>query len=189
MRPICILPLMIFALAGCGSDPASDPASEPAGKKSASEVIAQARPIAKPLPGLYETSARLQKFSVSGVPDEHLAVMKQQFAASSNRTEAMCLTKEDADQGFEKMLRQMSAMGDDMNCAFSRFDASGTTLTAQLNCTAPGGTSMAMAMDGTVAPDRSDMTMTMKSSSDMMAGREMTMVMHTAARRIGDCPG
>lgn len=187
MRATMLMPLMIFALAGCGSETASEKSAE----KSTQEVIAQVSQMAKPLPGLYETTAELRDFSISGIPAEQIGMMKQQFAANTNKTDTMCLTKADADQGFEKMMRQMGEMGqpgDGVECAFSQFDASGSKLNAQLNCTGPGGVKMAMNMDGTVAPDRSDMTMTMNSSSSMMAGREMTMVMQTASRRIGDCP-
>lgn len=187
MRATIMMPLMIFALSGCGSEPVSETSAE----KSAEEVIAQASKMARPLPGLYQTTAELKDFSISGIPAEQLGMMKRQFAANTNKTETMCLTKADADQGFEKMMRQMGEMGqtgEGVECAFSQFDASGSKLNAQLNCTGPGGVKMAMNMDGTVAPDRSDMTMTMNSSSSMMAGQEMTMVMQTASRRIGDCP-
>lgn len=180
MRATILMSLMIFAIAGCSGEPAAE--------KSADEVIAEASRMARPLPGLYETTAELKDFTVSGVPAEQLGMMKRQFADSSNKTDTMCLTKADADQGFEKMVRQMGEMGESMDCAFSQFDASGSKLNAALNCTGPGGTKMAMNMDGTVAPDRSDMTMTMKSSSSMMPGHEMTMVMQTASRRVGDCP-
>ncbi len=187
MRPTLLMPLMIFGLAGCGSEPDGEISAE----KSADQVIAQVSQMAKPLPGLYETTAELKDFSISGIPAEQLGMMKQQFAANSNKTDTMCLTKADADQGFEKMLREMGEMsqaGEGVDCAFSQFDASGSKLNAVLGCTGPGGMKMAMNMDGTVAPDRSDMTMTMNSSSSMMPGQEMTMVMQTASRRIGDCP-
>lgn len=183
MRATLFMPLMIIALAGCGSEPEE--------KKSADDVIAEAGKIAKPLPGLYETTSELKDISISGMPAEQLGMVKKQFAANSNKVDSMCLTKADADEGFEKMVRQMGEMGqmgEGVECAFSEFDASGSKLNAQLNCTGPGGTNMAMNMDGTVAPDRSDMTMTMKSSSSMMPGREMTMVMQTASKRVGDCP-
>ncbi len=187
MRATILMPLMIFALAGCGSETASEKSAE----KSADEVIAEVSQMAKPLPGLYETTAELKDFSVPGIPAKQLSMMKQQFAAKSNKTDTMCLTREDADQGFEKMVREMGEMsqtGEGVDCAFSQFDASGSKLNAVLSCTGPGGMKMAMNMDGTVAPDRSDMTMTMNSSSSMMPGQEMTMVMQTASRRIGDCP-
>ncbi len=187
MRAALSIPFLIFALAGCGSEPAS----EESAAKSAGEVIAEASQMAKPLPGLYETTSQLMDLSISGVPPEQLSMMKQQLSANSGQKETMCLTRADAEQGFEKMLREMGEMGqmgEGLECAFSRFDASGSKLNAVLNCSGPGGTRMAMRMDGTVAPDRSDMMMTVNSSSDMMAGRDMTMVMQTASRRIGDCP-
>lgn len=183
MRATILMPLMIFALPGCGSETASE--------KSAGEVIAQVSQMAKPLPGLYETTAELKDFSVPGIPAGQLGMMRQQFAASSGKTNTMCLTREDADQGFEKMVREMGRMGqtgEGVDCAFSQFDASGSKLNAVLNCTAPGGMKMAMTMDGSLAPDRADMTMTMNSSSSMMPGGEMTMVMQTVSQRIGDCP-
>lgn len=180
MRATSILPFLIFALAGCGSEPSAE--------KSADEVIAVANQMAKPLPGLYETTGQLREFSVPGVPAAQLEMMKKQFAANAGRTNTFCLTPAQAENGFEDMMRQLGEAGEGVECAFSKFDASGTKLNAMLSCTGPSGTKMAMDMDGTVAPDRSDMMMTMKSSSSMMPGMEMTMVMKSESRRIGDCP-
>lgn len=180
MRATLILPLILCALAGCGSE-ATD-------QKSADEVIAEASKMARPLPGLYETTAQLREFSMPGVPAAQLEMMKKRFAANAGRTSNFCLTKAQAESGFEDMVRQMGEAGEGVKCSFSRFDAAGAKLDAALNCTGPGGMNMAMNMDGTLAPDRSDMTMTMKNSSSMMPGMEMTMVMQSQSKRIGECP-
>ncbi len=180
MRATFILPFSILALAGCSSEPSAE--------KSAEDVIAAANQMARPLPGLYETKAELREFSVPGVPAAQLDMMKKQFSANADRTSTFCLTKSQAENGFEDMVRQMGEAGEGVKCSFSRFDAAGAKLDAALTCTGPGGMNMAMNMDGTVAPDRSDMTMTMKNSSSMMPGMEMTMVMQSESRRIGECP-
>ena len=180
MRAILILPLGVLALSACGTEPAEE--------KSADDVIAAVSQMAKPLPGLYETKAELREFTVPGVPASQLKMMKQQFAANADRTDTFCLTQAQADNGFEDMIRQMGEMGEGVKCVFSKFDASGTKLDAALSCTGPGGTEMAMDMNGMVAPSQSDMMMSMKSSSSMMPGMEMTMVMQSEYKRIGECP-
>lgn len=180
MRATFIVPLMTLALAGCGS--------EPTGATSADEVIAEVSQMVKPMPGLYETTAALREFSMPGIPAEQLDMMKKQFAENAGGTDTMCLTDADAEQGFENMVRQMGEMGEGVECKFSQFDAAGTKLNAALSCTGPGGMNMAINMDGTVEPERSDVTMTMKNSSSMMPGMEMTMVMQSESKRIGDCP-
>ena len=180
MRIAIILPITAFALAGCGSENAVE--------KSVEEVVAEAREMEGPRPGQYETKTVLREFSVPGVPAQQAEMMKKQFAAGTDRTETSCLTKEQADKGFEDMVRSMGQMGENVTCTFAKFDTSGSKLDAALNCDGPGGTKMSMAMDGTVEPEQSEMTMTMNSSSTMMPGMEMTMVMDSRSRRIGECP-
>lgn len=179
MRARLVLTLGIFAVSAC---------SEQSAEKSPEAVIAEGRQIERPVPGLYKTTSELREFSVPGLPAAQADMMRQQFAANANTTSTMCLTKEDAEQGFERMVRQMGELQPGVECAFSEFEAAGTQLDAALNCTGPGGMKMATTMNGTVEPEQSDMTMSMKNSSSMMPGVEMTMVMHTASQRIGECP-
>lgn len=180
MRSTIFMPIAVLALAACGSETPEE--------KSTGEIIAEARKMTGPLPGQYETKTVLREFSVPGLPEQQAEMMKQQFAAGTDRTETFCLTKQQAEQGYEEMVRSMGQMGEGVSCSFSKFDASGSKLDAALNCTGPGGTTMTMGMDGTVEPEQSDMTMTMNSSSSMMPGMEMKMVMDSQSRRIGECP-
>ncbi|MDZ4308213.1 DUF3617 domain-containing protein [Allopontixanthobacter sp.] len=180
MRRTTFIPIALLALTACGSETPEE--------KSTDEVVAEARKMAGPMPGQYETTTVLREFSVPGVPAQQAEMMKQQFASGTDRTETFCLTKDQAEKGFEEMVRSMGQMGQGVTCSFSKFDASGSKLDAALNCTGPGGTTMTMGMDGTVESERSDMTMTMNSRSTMMPGMEMTMVMDSRSRRIGECP-
>jgi len=180
MRKSFILPLIALALAACGS--------EPAGEKSAEEIIAEASQMASPLPGLYEYRSELKEFSMPGIPAAQVDMMKQQFSANANKTNTFCLTQAQADTGFEDMVRQMGDMGGTMQCKFSQFDASGAKLDAQLNCSGDGGMTMNIGMDGTLEPERSDVTMTMKGGSSIAPGMEMTMIVRGQNTRVGDCP-
>lgn len=184
MRHALTMPLtavaMALMLAGCGSEPAAE--------KPADTVIAQVNEMTKPLPGLYETVVELKELTVPGIPADQVDMMNQQMGVKSSRTETTCLTKADTDQGFQTLVRKMGQMGQEADCAISKFDTSGRTLNAALSCTARTGAKMAMDVGGTVAPDRSDLTMTMKGSHHMLPGQEMTMVMHAVSRRVGDCP-
>jgi hypothetical protein len=180
MRNTFILSLSVLALAACGSEPAAE--------KSAEDVIAEASKMASPLPGLYENRSELKEFSMPGIPAAQVDMMKQQFSANANKTNTFCLTQAQADTGFEDMVRQMGDMGGTMQCKFSQFDASGAKLDAQLNCSGEGGMTMNIGMDGTVEPERSDVTMTMKGGSSMAPGMEMTMIVRGQTTRVGDCP-
>lgn len=180
MRTMLLLPLVALGLSACSSEPAKE--------KSTDEVIAAVKDMAAPLPGLYSTKVELKEFSMPGLPPAQVEMMKKQFAANSGGTSTMCLTKAETENGYEDMLRKMGEGRDGVQCKFSRFDTSGSKVTAAMDCTGPGGMTMAIGMDGTVEPEHSDVTMTMKNSSSMAPGMEMSMVMQSVSTRVGDCP-
>ncbi len=180
MRSLTLLSLVAVSLYGCGNTTTPT--------KTADEVAAAAKSLAKPDPGLYEVKTVIKDFTMPGLPPAQMDMIKKRIAASSAKTRTFCLTKEDAESGFKDMLSKMSQKQNGVQCNFSKFDTSGSHVDAAMNCTGPKGMTMAMTMDGTIAPQQSDLTMTTRGGSDMMPGMGTTMTMQTTSTRIGECP-
>lgn len=154
--------------------------------KSGEEVVAEARRLTKPEPGMYETSVKLVNFAMPGMPADQLNQLQEQFGAMANRKASQCLTAADADAGFEQVVRQLGEGVGGMQCVFDRFAADGGKLDAAMACTGPGGMKAQIGIDGTVVRDRSAMTMTIEQQMGPMPGG-MTMQMQFDSRRTGPC--
>jgi len=182
MRLIHTAPLAAAVLlAACGGD--ADTNDD--GTLSNEEVAAEAAGAIKPQPGLYRTSYEVLEFNVPGVPDS----MKQQMQAQMGSTPGMsgtstsCLTREQVDaNGAEQMAKNM-ARG---NCTVARFDVSGGALSSEMTCTAAGGTTSHVVMEGQITPTSTTMTMT--NEMDMVGMGKMQTKVRATSERIGDCP-
>lgn len=181
MARYLLLPLGALALASCGGEPADPPSVE--------QVAEAADNLVKPTPGLYRSTARLTEFEVPGLPEAQVAQMREMMGASASQSNETCLTPEQAEEGFRTMARQLGEGQQGVKCEFARFDADGSTLDAALTCTGPGGVDVAMDMDGTIEPTRSDLTMTMtQKNAGLPGGGEIRLAMAVQSERIGDCP-
>ena len=179
MRPqFFVLPLAAL-LAGCGSDP--DP-------KSPDEVIAASKNLITPEPGLYTTKAELLEFSVPGISPQQADMLRSRFSGMASENQTFCLTPDQAERGFEDMVRQMGEGRNGMSCDFTRFDADGGDLDAAMTCSGPAGLEADMALTGSMTTDSSQMRMEMKQSAAMIPGGEMNMVLQMNSQRTGDCP-
>jgi hypothetical protein len=182
MRMIHLAPLAsAMLLAACGGNADSDGD----GTLSGEEVAAEAAGAIRPEPGLYRTSLELLELEVPGMTDQ----MKQQMQAqmgggpAGSGTSTYCLTREQAAaNGAEEMAKNM-AQG---NCTVARFDVSGGDLSAEMQCTAAGGATTHVVMDGQMTSTSSTMTMT--NDMDMAGMGKMQMKARVTSERIGDCP-
>lgn len=168
----------LAALAACGSKQ-----EEPSEPKSVAEVKQEAAKLDRPRPGQYRQTVQIEKIEVPGMPSEAADRMKGMMQAA--QVHEFCLTAEDADKGFRDMFDQVGR--DNRECTFTRFDVSGGTLDAQMDCKSAQGGSGVMKLAGKVSETESDITMSM----DVKGGNEpmgaMTMTMHMKTERIGDC--
>jgi len=159
-------------LAGCsGGGTADSDRSAAASVKNAGEQPPAQGP--GPQPGLYKTTVTMTNIAIAGVPEGH--------GAGQIVTTEDCLTKADADKGFEELVRQ----GQDGECTYERFDMAGGKLDALMVCAAEGRTSR-IAMQGTISPTGGDL----EASTDlefegMGKGRLTFTVKH---ERLGACP-
>lgn len=172
---LAALPLALgLGLAACNQ--ASDT------PKTAEEVKAEVAKAERPEPGQYRTTIKVTDFSIPGMPAERAAQMKGMFG-DTGKTIEYCLTKADADKGFEEVNRR-AAQGD---CTYDRFSASGGKIDARMTCKTAQGMTMAYEMQGTFSSTASQMSMKSDTSMPGMPGKGMHMEAEVTNQRIGDC--
>lgn len=181
MRLIHTLPLALgLALAACGDDTTVADASNP---DSLADAAAQ---IVRPQAGQYRQTGELLEFSLAGMAPEMTETIRQSAAQGVSQEQTYCITAEQAEGGFEDMVREMNSQGDD-SCQFSNFEAGANTINATMTCGAEGQGRATITLNGTVSETVQDMTMTVDGASPMGEGA-MRMVVRTHSERIGDCP-
>ena len=176
MRSTILLLTAMLALAGCKKEAAPD--------QSGVGSIAAPAAMPKPLPGLYRSTAELVSIEAPGLPAGAEAQMKQMMASKAAPHD-FCLTGEEAAKGYEERVKKLAGRPD---CHFDHYSAVAGKLDAQLTCTAQGGLRSVLLMQGSMAPDGSDVTLTMDQSGAQMPGGSMKMTMRVKSARIGDCP-
>lgn len=178
MRRYVLLATATAALAACGSPDAD---ADGDGEISMSEAAEVSKDMIKPEPGKYRATVEMVDVEVPGAPKEVQDMMKRMISVGA-QTHEYCLTKEDAEKGFEEMARQAQ---DNEDCSFEKFEAAGGNIDAIMNCEREGEGVARMTMKGTGTATSSDMTMTMDAKAP--DGKSMTMTMKSNQERIGDC--
>lgn len=172
-RSIWAAPLIVgLALAGCKQEP-----------KTADQVKEEIAQMPKPKPGNYRSTSKLISFEMPGMPQAQQDQLKQAFSQAQGRD--FCLTKAEADKGYEEMTKKLA----EGNCTYDKFEASGKNLDAKLTCSTGKDMKATVAMQGEVSEEGSKMTMTIEQSAPQLAGKTMKMVAEVASTRTGDCPG
>lgn len=166
-----------LALAACGS-PGGDADTDGDGVVSSAEAKAltdSAGDAIKPLAGKYKVETTFVK--AEGLPQE----MTDMMGASVSDSTEFCLTPEMAAEGFGQRPDQA-----DDGCTMEKYVIDGNNMDMAMSCEAPNGSgAVSMAMNGTVSPTESDLTMI---SSGMIPGMdEATIEMRIKQERIGDC--
>lgn len=178
--PLLAPPLLI--LGACKKEGA------PGDGASLAEAAKQAEAMPKPLPGLYRSSAELVSLDMPGMPAGAAAQMKQMMASRATPHD-FCLTGDEAAKGYEERVKKLAGRPD---CHFDHYSAVAGKLDARLTCTGKGpegaDVRSVMTMQGTMAPDGSDVTVGMEQSSAQMPGGGMKMTMRVKSTRVGDCP-
>jgi hypothetical protein len=178
MRPIHSLPLVAaIMLAACGGG------ADEADGVSGEDVAAAAGGAPTLEPGQYEVSYQLLEFDIPGAPE---SVKQQAQAAMGGASEvakgfSYCLTPEEAGKGPQGMLEQMA----ERDCTFAKFDVSGGTVSADMQCAEDDGTTIHMLMDGEMSSTGSTMTMTLEQEIAGMGA--VRMKSRATSRRTGDC--
>ena len=180
MRRIVIAAAATFALAACGDNPSADADGD--GEITMEEAAAKTEGMVKPRPGKYRATVEFVDVEMPGAPQQVQDMMRSLFDRGP-QTHEYCLTKEEAEEGFEEMARR--AQEGDSDCTFEKFDADGGSIDAVMNCKADGEGSARMTMTGTGTETSSTMNMTMDAQGP--DGQSMKMTMKSTQERIGDC--
>jgi hypothetical protein len=173
-RPITFAAIAVFALAGCKK--ADD---QP---KTAAEVRAAVAQVAKPQPGKYRTTMTIAKIEFPGMPPQMADRMREMFAKTGQSHE-FCLTKADADKGFEEFNKR-TAQG---ACKYDRFSMAEGKFDAKMSCQTGKGMSATYEMSGEFSATGSHVMMKGDQTAPGMPGGGMHMEAEVASERIGDC--
>lgn len=176
MRPLLAVSPLLIALGLAACNKSSDT------PKTAEEVKAEVAKAEKPEPGKYRTTIKITDFSIPGMPADRAEQMKGMFG-QTGKTIEYCLTKADADKGFEEVNKR-AAQGD---CSYDRFSASGGKIDAKMTCKTGQGMTMAYEMQGTFSSTASQLSMKSDTAMAGMPGKGMHMEATVTNERIGDC--
>jgi hypothetical protein len=147
-------------------------------------VLHEGAKMVKPLPGLYRSTTRLTAFELPGADPQTADIMRDKFGQILPQTREFCLTPAAAEGGFEDMVKE-SQQGD---CTFDRFVADQTRLSAAMRCRSGPSLTSTVTVEGTGAPDRSHVDLSIVQSGPSIPGGSETIALAVDNRRLGDCP-
>ena len=131
--------------------------------------------------GNWKTDVKLVKFEVPGMPEEMKAGMKQMMEGASGLDQ--CFTQEQVDK--EDITAELAkGPGNGGECKWSKKDVAGGKIDVAGTCTANGQT-VEMAMNGTMEPKKTDVTVTTKGK--IPTGGDMEMIMQMTSTHTGPC--
>lgn len=131
--------------------------------------------------GNWVNDVEIIKLDMPGMPPEMQESMKAMMASSGSVN--FCLTPEQAAKDdLETLLAE--GPGKDGGCTWSKKDISGNKVDVAGTCT-QGTQTAQLAMNGTMEPRQSDVTITTKAKAPN--GQEMEMVMRVKAKHTGAC--
>lgn len=162
-------------LAGCGSSndevKAENESVESVAKKVADSNI-------KLSPGEWQSTMKIEKLEMKGLPPEATAAMQKQMGAA--QTFKSCLTPEQA----EKPSAEFFQGKQNSNCTYEKFTMSGGTIDAAMTCK-EGGQTQKMTMQGSYGAEKYDIRFT--AEGEAQPGMPMSMEMQMTSTRVGDC--
>lgn len=175
MRLTVILPLAaVMALAGCNNSDTvkakNESVASVADKVAASNI--------RPLPGRWETTMKMGKVEMTGMPAGAADAMGKAAPAAPIAT---CLTPEDAAKLDGSQFRNAG-----QDCKYDNFSMAGGKVEGVMTCAA-GGQTQRVSLNGTYAPEAYDLAIS--TQMEMQPGKSMTTAMNVSSRRTGDCNG
>lgn len=184
MKRTALCVLSSLALAACGGEGGGGTSADTDGdgEITMAEAAASAEDMVRPQPGQYRATVEFVDVEVPNAPQQVQDMMRSMFDRGPQSHE-YCLTKEEAEKGFEEMTRQ--AQEGDSDCSFEKFDASGGSIDAIMNCNAGEDGTARMTITGTGTETSSEMRMRMEAQGP--GGQSMTLTMNSKQERIGDC--
>lgn len=173
MRQSLVLAAATLALASCNQK--EDQAAKPAGQVAAAKAD-------MPQPGMYRTTVKVLEVNMPGLPAGHQGMVQNMFGKAGKTMES-CLTKADAEKGYEELSKR-AAEGD---CKRENFSAAGGKIAAKMVCQTGQGMTATTELTGTYSPTSSSLQMSTRSDVPGVPGGAMTMKAEMTQERIGDC--
>lgn len=171
---LAIVPL-VLALAACGSKDsieAKNESVESVAKKVADSDL-------KPSPGRWESTMKIEKLDMPGMPPQMAAQMQQ--AMGREQVFSTCLTPEQASKPNGEFF-QKAASG----CTYQNFSMAGGHIEGTMTCKGQEG-GITVTMKGDYAPD--SYTMHTTSKIERGAAGAMTTSAVITSKRVGECTG
>lgn len=163
-------------LIGCDSAPDEDLSEE---ALSMEEVAAEAAEMdLKVIPGEYRSTTELIEFNLPGLPAQAQQMAEAAFAEGAGSGHTYCVTEE---MSSEDWLSNMN----ESDCTVTRFEETGGTLNAALQCTDADGLNGRVEMTGTASGDSANMEMRFTQQIPQMG--DGTIRMRVISERVGDC--
>jgi len=176
-RAVTLSALAICALAsaGCKREPevhAKNESVESVSEKGSAVAQASLRP------GRWESTMKLDKLDIAGLPPQAKDAMAKQMGTTSF---SHCLTPEQAARPNADFF-QKGASG----CTYDHFTMAGGAIDAEMNCK-PGSGPTHLKMQGSYGPENYNLSV--NSKAEMQAGMAMDMALTITSRRVGECTG
>jgi len=177
MRIRQVLPVFAaIALAACSGSADEELAGE---ALSADEVAgAAAAEFTMPRPGEYRTTQELIEFTMDGLPDEQMDMVRSQFAAGAAEPHSYCVNEQ---MTREQWLSDMA----ESDCTVSSSSTNADGIAMVMSCTGAEGVAGRIALTGTTTTEGSDMEMTFTQTIPNMG--DSTIRMRVKSERVGDC--
>lgn len=150
---------------------------------SPEKVRQEAARLPLPEPGRYRTETRLTRFELPNAPAHEARLLRDRMAGVQPQVREFCLTPEEARRGFEPLLKQLQ----DGACRMDSFVVNSGRLRAVLNCTAAGGVTSHIAMEGMAQPRESRIALSIRQQSPAVPGGQVSMTMDVQSRWTGSC--
>lgn len=163
-----------FALGGCKKNSVEVKNASP--EAVASKVAASS---IKPRPGQWQSTVKIDKMDIAGIPPEAKAMMQQRLGQAHTATS--CLTAAQADKPDASFFQQANK-----DCTYDHFSMESGKIDAKMTCKR-GGASQTMTMNGSYSTETYNLTV--NTQGEAQPGMPMTMAMTVASKRVGDCTG
>ena len=170
-----VVAVSTLLIAGCGQEKGVDAKNESV--ESVAEKVAASN--IKPQPGRWQSSVKMEKIDMPGLPPQAKDAMAKQMATAHSFSS--CLTPEQVNRpngGF--------FAGGAEGCVYNSFTMADGKVEGDMTCDA-GGRKQTMKMSGTYSPTSYDIKIS--SQSEVQPGMPMAMELAVTSSRAGECDG
>ena len=174
--------IALVLLASCNRSP-SITATNATGAEVAGKIAAAGGTESFIRAGKWSTTVTMDAMTIPGMPPEAAARMKS--ATSAAHSVEACVTPEEARKPTAEMFN-----GNSDSCRYDHFTMGGGKIDMVMRCTGKGPeqkVAQVMTMTGSYTPDSYQMVMNSRTDPGTGGAQPMTMSMHLAAKRLGDC--